>query len=59
MDWAKDAVIPISPNSDENHYVLQDLWSGELQQIEIGQTVWEGELEPHQNWAFKLIPMNH
>ena len=60
MNWAKDAQISISPNFEENLYDLQNLWTGEiLTNIEIGQSIWEGELESHQNWAFKLIPTNN
>ena len=57
MDWATDAKIPISPDS-KNMFDLQDLWSGEiLGQIEIGESVWEGELATHENWAFRLMPV--
>ena len=58
MDWSKDAGIPISENSEENFFDLQDLWSGEmLTRIEIGKSNWKGQLKSHQNWAFKLIPI--
>ena len=58
LDWAKDAAIPVSPIQEENLYELQDLWSGQIvSSLQMGLSVWEGELQPHQNWAFKLTPV--
>ena len=58
LDWANDVTIPISQNNNDNLFVLQDLWSGTyLGNITIGESIWEGTLQSHQNWAFKLIPV--
>ena len=58
LDWAKDAAIPVSPIPEENLYELQDLWSGQIvSSLQMGLSVWEGELQPHQNWAFKITPV--
>ena len=57
MDWVKDAGIPLSPNHEENIFVLQDLWSGEnLTNIDAAESILEGSLLAHQSWAYKLIP---
>ena len=56
MDWVKDAGIPMWDH-EENIFVLQDLWSGEnLTNINVAESVLEGSLLAHQNWAYKLIP---
>ena len=57
MDWVIDAGILLSPNQEENIFVLQDLWSGEnLTNIDVAESILEGSLLAHQNWAYKLIP---
>ena len=58
MDWAEDAKIPISNNTSNNLFELQNLWTGEiLGQITVGKDLWKGTLATHQNQAFKLTPI--
>ena len=57
MDWVIDAGILLSPNQEENIFVLQDLWSGEnLTNIDVAESILEGSLMAHQSWAYRLIP---
>ena len=58
MNWAEDAKIPITNNTSNNLFDLQNLWTGEiLGQITVGKDAWKGTLAAHQNQAFKLTPI--